>query len=210
MEDNRDNQDKCVPVKKFVEELVEIITCCLIILGIVCFITFIIYSDTHPKIDKAQQLSLVYNEKDLKDFTGGEGDVAKFQILPLKEELDEQMLEKMDLSNKYIMQADKAVKEGFGSYEIKNVYCMYLKEGNGACYIEIPAEDVKIYNDAKTPCLVAWELTCDVHGSKLNKMELSNHYDIDWDEFNKINLHISKEMILPKIIYNADINKTKK
>lgn len=138
----------------------------------------------------------LYNDKDKSDFASGA--TAKFEIVQLKNVIDKDTLKESNLDGGYFLFMGGITGTSTEKSVVTNMYYGYLKNKNGAIYFaQIPANKVRIYEDADVPCIVAnRELYSYINVGDENK----------WDEYDMFNLHIPKGTIIPRVKLNYSLD----
>jgi hypothetical protein len=135
-----------------------------------------------------------FNNQDQTDFSMG--DAVKFDIIQLKNVIDEKTLKESNLNGGYFLFMGSISASSSEKTVVTNMYYGYLKNQNGGIYFaQIPANKVRIYEDSDTPVFVAYK-----HGS----YNINNNNENNWDYYDNFNLHVPKGTIIPRV--NLDLN----
>ena len=140
-----------------------------------------------------------FNEKDKTDFNNGTS--IKFDIVQLKNVIDEKTLKESNLSGGYFLFMGAISATSSEKTVMSNVYYGYLKNQNGGIYFaQIPANRVRIYEDSDVPCIVAFR-----YG--VTYVDINN--ENRWDNYTNFNLHVPKGTIIPRVNLNLDLDQIK-
>lgn len=140
-----------------------------------------------------------YNDKDEKDFQFGS--CVKFDIVQLKNVIDEKTLKESNLDGGYFLFMGSISGQSIEKSITTNTYYGYLKNKDGGIYFaQIPANKVRIYEDAESPCIIA----CDEETLTINK-----NSENKWENYEIFNLHIPEGTIIPRIDLNYSLDNLK-
>lgn len=136
-----------------------------------------------------------FNDKDKTDFVIGSS--VKFDIIQLKNVMDERTLKESNLNGSYFLFMGSISAESTEKTVLNNMYYGYLRNQNGGIYFaQIPASKVRIYEDSEVPVIVAYNR---------QDYELSANTESIWDQYEMFNLHVPKGTIIPRVDLSFDL-----